>query len=148
MVSCSDTARYRWFDANGQTPLFEFGAGLSYTSFSFTKLNITDNPPTISCCVTNTGELAGSEVVQLYLGFPAPAGEPPRLLKGFEKVALVPRQTATVHFTLTPRDLSVYDTLTHAWTLQTGNFTVEIGSSSRLLPLHGSLVVVDFGQMQ
>src|SRR5258708_13193383 len=61
---------------------------------------------TVSATVTNTGPVAGSDVAQLYLGDPAAAGEPPRQLKGFQKVTLDPAQSTTVHFTLTGHDLS------------------------------------------
>ena len=81
--------------------------------------------------IANTGKVAGAEVVQLYLCFPASAGEPPKQLKGFEKVQLAPGESATVHFKLTPQDLSVWDVQTHAWSVVRGKFGVFAGSSSR-----------------
>jgi beta-glucosidase len=100
---------YRYYDANNETPLFPFGYGLSYTTFRYSHLQVssqlvqngTSDPGATSCrCngqsgslvtvsakVTNTGTVAGSDVAQLYVGDPAAAGEPPRQLKGFKRVA-------------------------------------------------------------
>jgi beta-glucosidase len=72
---------YRYDDANNLTPLFPFGYGLSYTSFAFSHLTVSGSQVTAE--VTNTGDRAGTEVAQLYIGDPASAGEPPRQLKGF-----------------------------------------------------------------
>ena len=96
---------YRYYDAHHQTPLFPFGYGLSYTSFRFSDLRITRQPgrPTVSAAITNTGRVAGSDVAQLYLSDPAAATEPPRQLKGFQKVTLRPGQSATVRFNEPPR---------------------------------------------
>ena len=95
---------YRYYDAHHETPLFPFGYGLSYTSFRFSGLRITPlggrRQVAVSATITNTGQVAGSDVAQLYLSDPAAATEPPRQLKGFQKVTLRPGQSATVHFSL------------------------------------------------
>jgi beta-glucosidase len=156
---------YRYYDANNETPLFPFGYGLSYTSFSFSHLNVTpqavqngsSNPGATSCgcngqsgaqvrvsaTVTNTGKVAGSDVAQLYLGDPASAGEPPRQLKGFQKVTLQPGQSTTVSFTLSGHDLSYWDDAANGWVLPDGQYQVYVGDSSALanLPLHGGFTV-------
>src|SRR5580698_730593 len=156
---------YRYYDANNETPLFPFGYGLSYTRFSYSHLKVTpqdvqngtSNPGTPACdCngqsgkqvtvsarVTNTGLVAGSDVAQLYLGDPAAAGEPPRQLKGFQKVTLQPGQSTTVHFTLSGQDLSYWDDTANGWVLPDGTFGVDVGDSSALanLPLRGSFTV-------
>ena len=97
----------------------------------------------MSATVTNTGKVAGSDVAQLYLDDPAAAGEPPRQLKGFQKVTLRPGQSTTVHFTLSGQDLSYWDDTANGWVLPDGTFGVYVGDSSALanLPLHGSFTV-------
>jgi beta-glucosidase len=141
---------YRWYDSKDITPLFPFGYGLSYTSFAFSRLHITPartrgSSPTVqvSAVVTNTGKTAGSEVAQLYLGDPPAAGEPPRQLKGIQKVNLKPGQSATVHFTLDKHDLSYWSDSANGWVVPPGGFQVQVGDSSALagLPLRGSFTV-------
>ncbi len=156
---------YRYYDANNETPLFPFGYGLSYTNFRYSNLSVTprqvmngtSNPGTPACgcngqsgkqvtvsaTVTNTGQVAGSDVAQLYLNDPAAAGEPPRQLKGFQKVTLKPGQSTTVHFTLSGQDLSYWDDTANGWVLPDGTFGVDVGDSSALanLPLRGSFTV-------
>ena len=98
---------------------------------------------TVSATVTNTGPVAGSDVAQLYLDDPAAAGEPPRQLKGFQKVTLKPGQSTTVHFTLSGQDLSYWDDAANGWVLPDGTFGVYVGDSSALanLPLRGRFTV-------
>jgi beta-glucosidase len=143
---------YRYYDATSETPLFPFCYGLSYTSFAFSDLNVTPQQVTngtsgplvtVSARVTNTGRVAGSDVAQLYLGDPAAAGEPPRQLKGFQKVTLGPGESATVHFTLGGHDLSYWDDAANGWVLADGRYQVYAGDSSALanLPLQGGFTV-------
>ncbi|EOD63174.1 glycoside hydrolase family 3 C-terminal domain-containing protein [Amycolatopsis vancoresmycina] len=132
---------YRWFDAQGRAPLFPFGYGLSYTTFAFSDLKVrsTGDGATATFTVRNTGQRDGAEVAQLYLGFPASAGEPPRQLKGFSRVSLAPGQSQRVTIRLDARDFSVWDTGRHAWQAVRGGFTVSVGDSSRSLPLQASV---------
>ena len=156
---------YRYYDANNETPLFPFGYGLSYTTFRFSHLRVTpgrvqnraSNPGTPACgcngqsgrqltvsaTVTNTGKVAGLDVAQLYLNDPATAGEPPRQLKGFQKVTLRPGQSTTVRFTLTGQDLSYWNDAANGWVVPDGRFGVYVGDSSALasLPLRGRFTV-------
>jgi beta-glucosidase len=83
---------YRWFDSEGIQPLFPFGYGLSYTSLAYSRLKLraARKSATVSFTLANTGARPGAEVAQVYVGFPAWTGEPPRQLKGFQKVALDP----------------------------------------------------------
>ena len=101
---------YRYFEGE---PLWPFGYGLSYTTFSYSGLTLPDapidagDPLNTSVTVTNTGKLAGDEVVQLYLKFPDVAGAPIRALRGFQRIHLEPGAGQKVEFTLSPRDLSM-----------------------------------------
>ncbi len=134
---------YRYYDANNLTPLFPFGYGLSYTSFSYSNLTISgsgafNSPVTVSATVTNTGSVSGADVAQLYVGFPSSAGEPPKILKGFQKVTLSPGQSQSVSFTLNSSAFSYWDTTAHNWVVPQGTFQLLLGDSSRNLPLRGS----------
>lgn len=124
---------YRWYDQNNQTPLFPFGFGLSYTSFQYDALRIETkgDERTVRLRVTNTGSVAGAEVVQLYLTDPSEANELPRQLKGFEKIFLKPGESGEVLIRLTEDAFSVWDERTHGWTVCPGTYTVSAGSSSR-----------------
>src|SRR5215472_6362303 len=139
---------YRWYDAKNITPMFPFGYGLSYTTFGFSNLNITPGKGgtavTVTATVTNTGHVAGTDVAQLYLGDPPVAGEPPRQLKGFQRVTLSPGQSSTVTFTLNKQDLAYWKTSANRWVVPDGQFHVYVGDSSALanLPLHGSFAMV------
>ncbi|MBK8883840.1 MAG: glycoside hydrolase family 3 C-terminal domain-containing protein [Bacteroidales bacterium] len=119
------------------TPLFEFGFGLSYTSFTYENLLITplvigsEGDVEISVDVKNTGDRAGSEVVQLYINdIISSVTTPVKELKGYQKVALEPGEKSTVHFRLTPEDLALYNRDMN-FVVEPGNFEVMVGSSSR-----------------
>jgi beta-glucosidase len=152
---------YRWYDAHHVTPLFPFGYGLSYTSFRFSHLTVTPKPLVnrasgpetsagqgatlahVSARISNTGSVGGSDVVQLYVGDPAAAGEPPRQLEGFRRVTLAPGTSRTVSFPVTGHELSYFNTNANGWTLPAGRFSIYVGDSSALtsLPLQGKLTV-------
>lgn len=121
---------YRWYDKNNVTPKYEFGFGLSYTTFDV-KSCASNRTMEYSCEVTNTGKVAGAEVLQLYLGFPDDGFEPLKVLKGFEKVFLQPGETQTVKYELTKRDVSIFDDSMEDWRQPSGEFSVHIGTSSR-----------------
>jgi beta-glucosidase len=142
---------YRWYDANNVTPLFPFGFGLSYTQFAFSNLQV--SPATVdgtqdvqvSATVTNTGQRAGSDVAQLYLGDPAASGEPPRQLAGFQRVNLASGASTQVAFTITPQQESWWDDSANGWNQTEGSYGVYVGDSSALsgLPLQGTFTVAD-----
>merc|ERR1712228_528790 len=91
--------------------------------------------------VKNSGEVVGSEVVQLYLGFPSSAGEPPLQLKAFQKTKkLAPGEEQTVTLELTPRDFSTWDSDLHRWSIVQGTFVIKVGASSRDIRLTTSFV--------
>ena len=101
---------YRYFEGK---PLYPFGHGLSYTTFSYSGLMLprkalkAGDPLSAEVAVTNTGEREGDEVVQLYLGFPNVAGAPIRALRGFKRIHLKPGESQKVGFELKERDLSM-----------------------------------------
>jgi beta-glucosidase len=121
---------YRYFDANAITPLFPFGHGLSYTSFSYSNLAV--NGMAVDFDVTNTGAVAGAEVAQVYVGLgAAPVAEPPLALAGFSKLQLAPGAIGHVHQVLDPRAFSYWDVATHAWVVAPRPYRIAVGSSSR-----------------
>ena len=128
---------YRYYDMRGAAPLFPFGHGLSYTSFEYSGLEVQSSgkisdPVGVTLSVTNRGARAGKEVVQVYVrdvksSLPRPVKE----LKAFEKVALLPGETRTIHFTLDERAFAFYDPTRRGWVVEPGEFEILVGSSSR-----------------
>ncbi len=120
---------YRYFTG---TPLYPFGYGLSYTSFSYSGLKVpadavqAGSPSVVEATVTNTGKSAGDEVAQLYLRFPDVPGAPLLALRGFERVHLEPGASTTVHFELKPRDMSMV-TAAGEPIVAAGTYTVSVG---------------------
>ncbi|KAK0966908.1 hypothetical protein LTR91_017353 [Friedmanniomyces endolithicus] len=150
---------YRHFDYFNESVQYEFGYGLSYTTFSMSTATISrvasgaisaapanntvapgGNPAlwdilyTVSVIVSNTGSVAGATVPQLYLGLPQPANEdytPVKVLRGFQKVLLAPGASQTVTFSLTRRDISYWDTFAQQWIIGSSAIGVLAGFSSR-----------------
>ncbi|EFX04586.1 beta-glucosidase 2 [Grosmannia clavigera kw1407] len=151
---------YRYFDANNISVRYEFGYGLSYTTFAIdsslavdavtTSTSITAAPENlpiqpggnpalwdtlyeVTATVSNTGSVAGEAVPQLYLTFPdsTPSGTPPKQLRGFDKLAIAPGQIRNVTFELQRRDVSYWDIVSQQWLIPEGAFTVNVGFSSR-----------------
>ncbi|MDO6446774.1 glycoside hydrolase family 3 C-terminal domain-containing protein [Colwellia sp. 1_MG-2023] len=128
---------YRWFEQQNIKPTFAFGHGLSYTSFALSDIQVANKTITndenikVTANVTNTGKVAGAEVVQLYLHDMAASVErPTKELKGFDKVFLQPGETKQISITLTKRDLSFWDTNNNDWLAEPGEFEVQLGTSS------------------
>ena len=138
---------YRWYDSKGLTPLFPFGYGLSYTSFSYSNLHISSLPQggaaTVTATVTNTGSREGADVAQLYVTDPAASGQPPRQLEGFARVDLQPGQSQTVSFQVTEQNLRYWSTSTNNWATSTGGYGIAVGDadSASALGLSGTLSV-------
>ena len=98
---------YRYMESKGIKPRFDFGFGLSYTTFEYSGLDISTAETGIQVVATikNTGAVPGTEIPQLYLGFPTNAGEPPKVLRGFDEVFLQAGGSSSVTFNLNQRDL-------------------------------------------
>ncbi|KAI8138617.1 glycoside hydrolase superfamily [Fennellomyces sp. T-0311] len=127
---------YKHFDANNIEPLFEFGFGLSYTKFEYGKIKLNTKRSkgalvSASISVQNVGDVDGAEVPQAYISFPESAGEPPKHLRGFEKVYLKAGQKRNVKFEFGETELTIWDDKSHEWVLVDGEYTLHIGASSR-----------------
>jgi beta-glucosidase len=130
---------YKWYDSKRLVPLFPFGFGLSYATFSESNVQIAPNssPATgfqVNLTLTNTGTVAGAEVVQVYLGLPAATSEPPKRLVGWSKVMLQPGAQQQVSITVNANDsshpLSYWDVGSNSWLVANGDYTVYVGNSS------------------
>ena len=141
---------YRGFDKKKIAPLFPFGYGLSYTNFRIDNLKL--SAPTLianrtilaNVRVTNTGQKAGAQVVQLYVRDPNPKVEKAvRELKGFAKVFLQPGQSQIVSMPLSPRDFAWCDVKAQAWRTDAGRYFIEVGDSSRNLQQSAPLQVAN-----
>ena len=138
---------YRYWTTTGKHPLFPFGFGLSYTTFSFSNLHApamaaSGSTVSVSFDVTNTGRVAGAEVAQLYVSDPsARATRPERELKGFAKVRLAPGETRHVTVNLDARAFSYWDSTAHKWTIDPGKFVIHVGDSSENTLLNANLTL-------
>jgi beta-glucosidase len=139
---------YRYYDKKQAEVLFPFGYGLSYTTFEYSGLKLSaekikdTETLTVSATVRNTGKRAGKTVVQLYVGDAESTPiRPVRELKGFAKVALEPGESREVSFSLDKRAFAYWNEQIHDWHVESGAFTIEVGASSRDLPLRGTAEV-------
>ena len=136
---------YRHYDKMNIEPLYAFGHGLSYTSFEYSDLQISSRSlksgesVKVSLSVKNTGKMAGSEIVQLYLNDDRSSViRPEKELKGFSNVKLMPGESKEVSMTLKPEDLMFWDDATSGWKAEAGKFNVLVGASSRDIRLSKS----------
>lgn len=155
---------YRFFDANNITPRYEFGYGLSYSTFEYKKISedrkfradtmaiqktaekfagqkpgesLYDVLTTVYADVTNSGDVTACEVAQLYVEFPSSEGQPPRQMRGFDKLKVVAAgEKRTAAFPIRRKDIMVWDVIQQQWRLpEGGKVTYRVGASSRDLPL-------------
>jgi beta-glucosidase len=154
---------YKHFIAKNITPRFEFGYGLTYSTFEYSNLQATvvgdvSTAPLssntelieggvpelwqivaqVTTTVTNTGSVAASEVAQLYVHVP---GGPAKVLRGFEKTYMEPGESCSVQFQLTRRDLSTWDVVSQNWLLQSGAHDIYVGKSVLDIQLQGSISI-------
>ncbi|KAG2221285.1 hypothetical protein INT45_000198 [Circinella minor] len=132
---------YRHFDKNEITPLYEFGYGLAYTTYEYSKLKVktkknsdglklTDTLASASLFVENTGDVDGNEIVQAYIVYPESADQPPKQLRGFEKVFVEAGKKQKVNLDFTVRDLSYWDVVQQKWVVASGEYTLLVGHTS------------------
>ena len=141
---------YRWYDEKNITPEFAFGFGLSYTTFAYSNLlsqSTTEAgaPVIVSVDVTNTGSIAGEEVVQLYLASPSTISlwMPKKELRGFKRIALKAGETQRVKFTLSADEFYHWDNASAGYKVNAGKYTLLAGGSSDKLPLKKKLVLTN-----
>lgn len=132
---------YRWYDQHQQTPLFPFGHGLSFTTFEYSNFHLTkgEESVTASVVIKNSGLREGSDVVQVYVGEPKDAQEPPLQLKGFEKVRLKPGESRIVQMAIPLDRLRAWSEETHDWKLWNGTYEFHVGRSSRSFVAEASI---------
>ncbi|MBQ9702542.1 MAG: glycoside hydrolase family 3 C-terminal domain-containing protein, partial [Bacteroidales bacterium] len=124
---------YRWYDTRRIPVQYPFGHGLSYTRFKYSDASVkkAGDGWKVQLTLTNTGSVAGAEVVQLYISDrEASVERPAKELKGFQKVYLQPSESRKLSFTIGPEDLSFFDAARHAWVAEPGAFEALVGSSS------------------
>ncbi|MFX1580000.1 MAG: glycoside hydrolase family 3 C-terminal domain-containing protein, partial [Promethearchaeota archaeon] len=130
---------YRWFDKKKIEPLFPFGFGLSYTKFEYGDVSLNrqsmskpDAIIAVNVDITNTGQRAGSEVIQVYSNdVDSSIDRPPQELIGFEKVRLNPGESISAAIKIRAEDLAFYDAARHGWRIEPGEFKLLVGKSSR-----------------
>ncbi|KAK4699050.1 beta-glucosidase, partial [Phenoliferia sp. Uapishka_3] len=157
---------YKWFDAKNITPRYEFGFGLSYSTFKFSDATVKsdyaadsdyvqktnevlsgggdlyDQLYTVGVTVENTGDIVAAEVAQVYLTFPSNVtNQPIRLLRGFCKETYNAGESKTLTFPLRAKDMAIWMTEAQEWAIPKGEFTFSIGSSSRNHPVSVKLTV-------
>jgi beta-glucosidase len=149
MYPAPDSAHgYFRVDKMGAAPLFAFGHGLSYTTFTYSDLKVfpesivKGDKVTVTVNVSNTGTVSGEEIVQLYLSLPADQGVKVRVqdLKGFKRVELNPGESKRVVMELTDKEMAYFKTGTPAWAgtggweVLSGTYGVRVGTSSKIVP--------------
>ena len=137
---------YRYFERNQTTPLFPFGHGLSYTTFRYSDLKLSsetirgNDSMKVAYTITNTGNVAGAEVSQLYIqDAEASVERPVKELKGFNKVFLEPGESKVVRHNIGKRDLSFWDVENKNWKAEEGSFNILVGASSADIRLEGTI---------
>ena len=139
---------YRYYDTKEMDVLFPFGHGLSYTTFAYGNLRLSSadialgGQLAVSVDVTNTGSVAGKEIVQLYVkSAHSGVSRPVHELRGFEKLTLNPGETKTATFTLDSRAFAYWEERIHDWHVEGGGYEIQVGASSRDIRLTAPLTI-------
>ena len=134
---------HRWYESNSIKPLFCFGHGLSFTSFNYQNLEVTTGSDFVVTCkfeIQNTGDIAGLEIAQCYVGFASPLpGEPYKTLQGFIKEEIGANELKKVEIKLGPRNFSFWSVETNTWQIREGSYQILIGSSSENILLQANI---------
>ena len=132
---------YKYYDAEKKPVLFPFGFGLSYTTYRYASLAVTQGDKVkVSFTLTNSGTRPGARSPKSMPASPS-AEEPPKRLIGFSKVELKAGEKKTVDLEIDPKYLSIFDEAKNRWTLLPGEYTILVGGSSQTLPLKATLSV-------
>ena len=126
---------YKWFEEKHLTPQFTFGFGLSYTTYAYSDLSVSNDGTSATLTVKNTGSRAGTEIAEVYAEIPHSAGENYKRLVGFDRVNLAAGESKTVTIPLNQLCESIYNTKTHAMERIPGSYTILAGPSSNNTPL-------------
>jgi beta-glucosidase len=132
---------YKWYEAQQKLPLFAFGFGLSYTSYTYSGLSIDSSAKTVRFTVKNTGRRAGTEIAEVYATLPKGADEPFKRLAGWKRITLGPGESQIVTVAIDPRVLQTFDESRETWNFAAGDYGVFVGPSSDDTPLKASLQV-------
>jgi len=145
---------YRYYEKANRAVAFPFGHGLSYTTFEYSGLKVEDKEFSengmvkVRLVLKNTGQRAGTEVVQCYVGFEqTEVFRPVKELRGFTKVFLQPGEEKAVEFTLIKRDFAIWDVSLKDWSAPAGSYVVAVGASSRDIRVHQSVTITGNARM-
>jgi beta-glucosidase len=126
---------YRWYDAMGVAPLFPFGHGLSYTSYTYADIAVAAGGTQVSFSVTNSGTRAGTEIAQVYASLPSSVGDAPKRLVGWKNVTLAPGETQQLTIAIPADRFSYWDMASASWKTPAGTYQVMVGASAGDLKL-------------
>jgi beta-glucosidase len=132
---------YKWYESEHKEPLFPFGFGLSYTSYTYSNLKVDNGQRTVSFAVKNTGKRAGTEIAEVYATLPDAAGESFKRLVGWQRIELAPGESKTVTVAVDPRVMSIFDEQKNAFILLPGAYKILAGPSSSETPLNATLQI-------
>lgn len=140
---------YRWYEHKAIQPLYNFGFGLSYTTYEYSDLKLekasikAGSDLNFTIDIENTGAMDGQEIVQVYVrDLESSVERPVKELKGFQKVQISAGAKKTVQFTLTERDFAFWDVKTENWVVEPGEFEILVGSASNIILTKGLLTIV------
>jgi beta-glucosidase len=129
---------YRWYDAKGIAPLFPFGHGLSYTSYTYSAIQVARGGAQVDFSVTNVGTRTGTEVAQVYVSLPSSVGDATKRLAGWKRVTLAPGETQQLSVAIPNERLSYWDTTAKSWRVAPGPYQMLVGASSAAIMLRAA----------